>query len=121
MNKNKYISPEVVKTLPILKFISALPIQLRKQVLACVSGNETVFKSLQEIIFNYFSGKLRLDSKKTKRLKKKNKILKQFLCKKPFCQRKRRALVKQTGGFLPILIPAAITAIDLLLTKLLPK
>lgn len=122
MSRNQIIAPEVIKALPILKLLSRLSTKQRNNLLQTIGGDPILFNALKEIISNYLNGYIKLEKSNSKDFSKQKKKLQKFFCDKTAkCQKKRRALVKQTGGFLPILIPAAATLIEFILKKALNK
>ena len=67
-----------------------------------------------ECITNALRGNIKLTPAKIKRLKRHKECLR-VLSKTGVSLKKRKAALKQNGGFLPLLIPAAVSAISSLL------
>ena len=66
--------------------------------------------AVSEISLNTLNGNIELTPKLFKKLKKYQNVLRVLASKKTTLEKKRR-VTKQSGGFLPLLIPAAIGAI----------
>lgn len=85
-----------------------------KQVLSDVCDNECIYKALKEIAVNIVNRKVKLSYQQKKDLKRFGIIIKK-LSSDQSSKLNRRKLVVQSGGALPILIPAVIA----LLTNLI--
>ena len=121
----KPVSKKVRKSLPLLKFIAReRDPRLRADHLRKLGGDLTVFDALGEISENYLNDKIKLSPGHSKIISKKKNIktLKKLTCQdvRKDCHQRNKVL-EQTGGFLPFLIPAAATVIDLVLSKYLQK
>src|SRR5437868_13481386 len=119
--KSKPVSKQVRKALPLLKFLANVPDnRIRTYNLKLLDGDPTVFDAMREISGNYLKGRIKLNSSQSKRLARKKDVLKKFHCSKVRrdCKLRNKVLV-QSGGILPLLIPAAATVISTLLSKLL--
>jgi hypothetical protein len=117
----KPVSKEVRKALPLLKFLAKVPNKkIRKYNLNLLGGDETVFDALKEISGNYLNGKIKLNPRHSKIVSKDLKLLKKFHCNKirKNCN-SRKNILRQSGGFLPFLIPAAASIIEIVLSKYL--
>jgi len=77
--------------------------KLKNSILNEMSSNDKYFKALHEVVHNISIKNLKLKPSIKRKLKQHLKILDKILCK-PKCKRKRAAIVKQSGGFLPILL-----------------
>lgn len=99
------VSSSLRKSLPLLKVMSRLKTKNRQNILSEVSNEDTLYNALREIAHNTLKGNVKLNSIQKKKLKPYSKTLK-GLCDKPKCRRRRQKLIVQSGGFLPILIPA---------------
>ncbi len=101
------VSKSVVSTIPFLKVVSRLPDKSRKIVLNDLSEDQTVYDALSEIAHNTIKGNVKLKKSQSKKLKHHSNVLKQLCCLKNKKNiQKRKKLVVQSGGFLPILIPS---------------
>ena len=81
-------------------------------------ADETVYKALSEIATNQKKGNIKLDNKQTKKLNRHSKTLKNLCCKKDkLSLKKRKKLVVQSGGFLPILIPTVAAILGSILNR----
>lgn len=111
------MSESLRRTWPLILLLEKVSPKLRKALLAELSNNKELCLVLREIIYNYLNGNIKLSKEeavKVKRhLKTCNKISNMKKDLKSASQRKK-ALV-QAGGFLPILIKAAIPLITSLL------
>ena len=106
-------SKSLGKALPFLKLVSNLSNQNRRRVLRELGGDKTVYNALNEIAHNTIKGKVKLNKSQSRKLKPHRKIL-ENLCKPTNrnCSKKRKSLIVQSGGFLPILIPALATILS---------
>ena len=110
------VSQSVRKTIPLLNVISKLSKPNRKKVLSEVGGDDMIYKSLREIAHNTIKGNVKLNKFQKAKLKPYSRTLKD-LCTSPKCSKRRKKLVVQSGGFLPILIPAVASLIASLVAK----
>jgi len=97
-----------------LQFIASVksPI-LRKKLLTSLS-DECLYKALNEIAVNTIKGNVKLNkSQKTQLRKYKTNLI--GLSKKTNNKSRKIKLIKQSGGFLPILIPAIASIIGSLI------
>lgn len=77
---------------------------LRRRILRTIS-DECLFKALKEIAVNYTSGNIKIHPSKKNKLKKFDKLLKR-LGKRNYNKSIQKRMIMQSGGFLPILVPA---------------
>ena len=108
------MSYSVRRSLDFLDFLNTVPKKERDWILQRVSKNKLLFDALSEIAHNYKNRNLNKYIKKNfkSKLKRHNKVLEGLVCPKSAkCAKKRKELVEQSGGFLPILIPAAAAAL----------
>ena len=110
------ISQSVRKTLPLLKTISKLSKANRSKILSEVGGEDAVYKALREIAHNTIKGNVKLNNYQKAKLKPHARTLRN-LCTSNKCLKRRKKLVVQSGGFLPILIPAVASLISSLVAK----
>lgn len=98
-----------------LKFISQIKDpKLRKKLLDRVNDN-CLYSALHEIAVNTLKGKVPLNKNQKRKLKKHKKLLVN-LSKLTKDNKRKRFLVKQTGGaLLPLLIPAVASIISSLI------
>jgi hypothetical protein len=92
----------------------------KKSLLNDMSKNDIFFKAIYEIVNNISKNNIKLNSHQSKKLVKHVKIMKKILSK-PKSKHTRRLLVKQSGGFLPILLPIVGGAIADLLVNVISK
>jgi hypothetical protein len=83
--------------------------RLRKAVLHDISVNECYFIAIREMLLNALRGNVRLSPAHKSKLRRHKKAINTFTTPKAKYSKKKKAnLVKQSGGFLPFLIPAVI-------------
>lgn len=116
------MSDNLKKAIEILKIVSSIKKnKLRKEVLSDLSCNECVYKGLREIALNIIKKNVPLTLKQKVKLRP-YKTLLQDLALKKAGKLKKKKLVIQSGGALPILIPAVISIVgELLRNGLLSK
>jgi hypothetical protein len=85
--------------------------KLKRSLLKEMSCEDCYFKALHEIVINIANGKLKLGITEKKKLRKKIKYLERILSK-PKSRTRRALAVKQSGGFLNVVIPAVITGLS---------
>jgi len=110
------ISPSLRKSLPLLKVVSKLTKENRKKILSQLGGEDVVYNALREIAHNTIKGNIKLNNIQKSKLKPYSRTLKE-LCSTKSCKNKRKKLVVQSGGFLPILIPAVASIISSLVAR----
>jgi len=88
----------------------------RKDLLKEISDDDTIFSALSEIARNQVKGNIKLNKKQSHHLKKHSKTIKGFCCKK-IPLNKRRKLIVQSGGFLPILLPLVAGVLGSILNR----
>lgn len=111
------MSETLQKSIKLLEVISAVKKKsLREQILKDLSKNDELFDAISEISKNTVTGRLKLTEKQKSVLKKYKKVLIE-MAMKPKGKRKRKKLIVQTGGFLPILIPTIATLLAVILTR----
>ena len=114
---NKVVSDSLKSTLPFFKIVARLPDKSRKLILNDLGGDQTAYDAVQEIAYNTIKGNVKLKKSQKRNLKKHEKVLKKFCCLKKKCLNKRKQLLVQSGGFLPILIPTIASLLTTLLAK----
>jgi hypothetical protein len=82
--------------------------------------NDCVIKSIAEISHNCLIGNVPLSSCSYKKLKKYKEVLRKVADKK-ISIKKKRTVINQRGGFLNILIPAALALLTSVIEKKLNK
>ncbi len=85
--------------------------KLKKSLLKEMSCEDCYFKALHEIVLNIANGKLKLGKAEKKKLRRKIKYLENVFSK-PKSRASRALAIKQSGGFLNIVIPAVITGLS---------
>ena len=99
-----------------LKMIASIKdANLRKKVLSSTT-DDCLYKALNEIAINIVARKVPLTSKQKKNLRKYQFKIKKLTCKTKN-KKKRKQLVVQSGGFLPLLIPAVASVITSLIAS----
>src|SRR5882757_10892375 len=115
MSKN-IVSKSLKNSLPFFKIVARLPDRSRKIILDDLAGDQTAYNAVQEIAYNTIKGNVKLKKSQKTKLKKHEKVLKKFCClKNKKNLKKRKQLLVQSGGFLPILIPTVASIITSLL------
>lgn len=89
--------------------------ELRRKVLTSLA-DDCLYKALNEIAINTVARKVPLTLKQKRRLRKFKVKIQNLTCKTN-SNRKRKQLVAQSGGFLPILIPAIASVITSLIAS----
>ena len=117
--KNKNVGSETLrKSMPFLKTLVNLTPPSRKMILKDknVGGDKALFDVIHEIALNTIKGNVKLDKNQLKKLKPHNHLLNKYCCSKIKKSKfKRQKLIEQSGGFLPILIPAIAALIGSLI------
>jgi len=101
------------KDLLCLKFLQSR--KFNKKTLKNLLDDNTV-RAISECALNLLRGKLKVDQKQKKKLSKYKKELRYLVVGKSKGL-KKKIIVQSGGGFLSVLIPAAITLISTLLGK----
>lgn len=97
-----------------LKFVASVKNPLLRTKLLSELSDDNLFKALNEIAINYFKGNINLNSKQKRQIKKYNRLLKRLTNKNSNKSIKKR-LIKQSGGFLPILLPTLASIVTALI------
>ena len=118
--KPNIISNNLSKSLPLLRVVTRLPPNSRKRILKELSNEKIVYKALNELAQNTLSGKIPLSNGQRRRLKSHKKTLENF-CNAKKCNKKRKQLIIQSGGFLPIVLQALIPILDSLVASKLSQ
>jgi len=77
--------------------------QLRSRLLLTVADDQ-LYNALHEIAVNYNRGNIKLKSNQKRQISKFKNLLKR-LATKPKSKAIKRKLIKQSGGFLPFILP----------------
>jgi hypothetical protein len=112
------ISESLKLTLPLLKILSRLSKRTRLLILKEIGGDQHLFNALHEIAHNTLNRRVKLEKSQIKKLRPYKRILEE-LCDQNSrkCKKKRKKLVQQGSGFLPILIPAIVSVLSSILSK----
>jgi hypothetical protein len=103
-----------------LKIISKIKdSRLRKKILSELA-DDCIYKALHEIAINTVNKKVPLSTDVKKSLKKYKSHI-QELTKRTSNRSKRKRLVVQSGGFLPLLIPAVASVLGSVLSAVIKK
>jgi hypothetical protein len=106
------MSSSVKNSMNFLKSLSKKSPSKRKTILKEFSDDKYLFDALSELSHNLIKGNIPLNSVQLKKIRKYSKVIKALDCPKTRkCKAKRRKIIEQSGGFLPILIPAAAAAL----------
>jgi hypothetical protein len=110
------MSENVKKCFDRLRFIASIKNPgLRKKILVS-THDDCLYFALNEIALNTIKGNMKLQTQQKKKLHKYKRLLKN-LSLKTNNRVKRRKLVSQSGGFLPILIPTLASILTTLITN----
>jgi hypothetical protein len=97
--------------LPFLKLVASIKKSAtRREILEALSNDETFQKALREIAKNTVRGAIKLSPSDIKKLKTHKGTIKS-LSKKRLSANRKKKLISQSGGFLPILIPIVASLI----------
>ncbi len=80
--------------------------RMRKKVLSDASSSTALYKALQELAINLVNRNIPLTQSQKTRLRKKKSVI-MGLTRSPKSLKRRKQLVVQTGGFLPLLLATA--------------
>lgn len=97
-----------------LRVIKSCPQNLRKQLLKTLAPD--TIKAICECSLNVLNGNIPLSTQQKKQLTKYKSTLRKIAGKRGALYTKKKLII-QRGGFLNILIPAAITAISSLFSR----
>ena len=101
-----------------LKLLSSCGAKLRKAILE--NSDDDLIAVLRECVYNVLRGNVKLRKGDNERLGRYKSDLRKFVYDKGNVSRKRKFLV-QKGGFLPLLIPAAIDTVARLVSFAVDK
>ena len=108
------MSNNLRKCLDKLKFIAKVKdLRTRRKLLLEMSDN-CLFKALHEIALNTMKGKVKLNKSQMRKISKYRKNL-TALSNKNY--KRKKHLIKQSGGWLPILIPAVASILGSLINR----
>lgn len=99
---------------PLLEFLKIAPPKILKIVLA--NADPKLIEAICEISLNLCKGNLKCSTKDRKKLKRHRKSLYKLASAKKSQKRfstERRILLQQGGAFLPLILPAALAAIEI--------
>lgn len=114
----KTISKSLQKSFPLLQLLTKLSNKNRSNVLKDLGNEKIIYNSLQEIAHNTLNGKVQLNKHQKRKIKPYEKVLKNLCCNRNRkCCKKRKKLIIQSGGFLPILIPAIAAILTSLISS----
>lgn len=99
-----------------LSLLSKSSPKQRKSLLR--NANKSQILSLSEICLNILAGNIPVNIKK---LRKYKRCIRKIACRKTSFKRKKNFLVKQRGGFLPLILPAVLSGIAGLVGKAIGK
>ena len=108
------MSMNLRECLNILKAIAKIKnARIRKEVLKNFEGEECIYNAIREIALNTRNGNIKMTQAQRKKLLPHKKFIK-GCSEKAKTKSKRKRLVVQSGGFLPYLIPIALSLISTL-------
>jgi hypothetical protein len=90
----------------------------RNKLIDLADGGE--IQAIGECILNILQGTIPLSKRQLNQLKK-NRNQMRALAKRSYSIKKKKAILKQRGGFLSAILPFAVSALSSLLPGLLPK
>lgn len=96
-----------------LQLLYKCPPKLRKKLLEKISGN--CIKSIIECTHNVLRGNVPLSKEQKKSLSRHKSTLRTLQDRKVPLFKKRKLIIQRGGGFLSVLIPAALTALTSLI------
>ena len=109
------MSSNLQKNLKLLQLLSnTRNSTTRKAILKDLCDKKMFFSALKEICKNTLAGNVKMSKYRKNKLRKYKKVIKGIGTTK-VTSPKTRMLVKQSGGFLPILVPAVISILTQLL------
>ena len=106
------MSNSIKKHLPLLSLLASSSPQQRIALLKTASSPQ--IHSICEVCKNVLAGNIPVNVNKVKKFKSQIRLLSS---KSVPIARKRSILVKQKGGFLPLILPAAVSLLGNLLSK----
>lgn len=112
------MSVNLKRQVPLLKLLQIAPPKILKVILA--NADPKLISAICEISLNLCKGNLKCCNKDRKKLKRhRKKLYKLAAAKKNQKQfsTERRILTQQGGAFLPLLIPAALAALEFIRSK----
>lgn len=108
------MSSRVKRNLALLKLLITVPPRQRKAILC--SASDDLVAAISEIALNTLKGNIPLSPQQVRVLRKRRTLIK-TLGNSKLSLRKKKYLVKQSGGFLGPLLSFAVPLITGLLTK----
>jgi len=117
--KVNIISKSLNKSLPLLKVVTKLPMNSRTRILKELGGEKIVYNALHELAHNTLSGKIPLSKVQKRKLKPFKKTI-EGLCnpRNKKCGKKRKQLIVQSGGFLPVVLTALASILPALISNI---
>ena len=114
----KPVSKHLRQALPMLDILTRLSKRKRMKELAEMGGEIKLYNALHEIAFNTIKGPVKLTEVQKRKIKPYRKTL-EDLCKKKYknCIKKRKELIIQSGGFLPIVLPTIVSLLSAILNN----
>ncbi len=85
-----------------------------------IEGDDNLIRVLNDCVLNTLNGNINLSKKEKKRLRKFKIYLRRIL-KQKTTKDKKKILVQEGHGFLPLILPGAITLITALLENIIKK
>lgn len=105
------------KQMPLIQAICKSNPTTKRKLLSTLSDNKDFYSAVSEICLNICKGNVKLSSKIKNQLKPYKSCIINFAGKTK-CVQKRKKLIKQSGGFLSIVLPIIASVLtDILLKK----
>jgi hypothetical protein len=106
------MSTNLISVIRVLEMVSSIKdIKQREKVLRKLSAKKSFYDALREIAHNTVHSNIQLEAHHKTQLKKHRRTLIELAVKSKGI-RKKKALVVQSGGFLPILIPLVLALLN---------
>lgn len=102
------MSEKIKQNLPLLLLLEKSSPKLRGQLLKDLASSQDFCKLVEEIFFNMIKGNIKLSKEAERKVRKERKLclLLSTLRKSVKSKLQRERALKQSGGFLPFLLPA---------------
>ena len=110
------MSKNLVNCLGKLKTISKIKNSTKRKKALNLNYDECLYKALNEIAVNTVKRRVPLSIKQVNKLKKHKLNIKKLSCRTKN-KKKQKQLVVQSGGFLPVLIPAIASILTSILSN----
>jgi hypothetical protein len=109
------MSTIVKKKLHCLHVLQSASPKLRKAILE--NADPELVRAIAECCINFLYNKLKVPNDSLRKLRQKRTVIRELAHPKTSIAKKKKLLVQSGGGFLSLLLPAAITLIGSLINK----